>query len=133
MKPATSTKPRRSTPFSVRTTHRRAAGSTPLTSGARRGAGVSYAAVATVFVSKAVLDLPSPPEAVAQEFDLTPAELRVLFAVVEVGGVSDVAEVLGISAATVKTHLQRLFEKTDTTRQAELVKLVAGYANALVD
>jgi DNA-binding CsgD family transcriptional regulator len=104
----------------------------PLTSGARRRAGVSYAAVAIVFVNKAVLDLPSPPEAIAQEFGLTPAELRVLFAVMEVGGVSDVAEVLGISAATVKTHLQRLFEKTGTARQVELVKLVAGYSNALV-
>jgi DNA-binding CsgD family transcriptional regulator len=32
----------------------------------------------------------------------------------------------------VKTHLHHVFEKTGTTRQAQLVKLVAGYANALV-
>lgn len=104
----------------------------PLTSGARRRAGVSYAAVATVFIHKAALDLPSPPEAVAREFRLTPAELRVLFAVIEVGGVADVAAVLGLSGATVKTHLQRLFQKTGSARQADLVKLVAGYSNALV-
>jgi DNA-binding CsgD family transcriptional regulator len=85
-----------------------------------------------VFVQKAALDLPSPPEAIAKEFRLTPAELRVLFAIVEVGGVADVAAVLGISEGTVKTHLHRLFEKTGTSRQAELVKLVAGYSNALL-
>jgi DNA-binding CsgD family transcriptional regulator len=104
----------------------------PLTSGARRRAGACYAAAATVFLSKATLDLPSPPEAIATEFGLTPAELRVLFAIVEVGGVPDVAAMLGLSQQTVKTHLQRLFAKTGSARQAELVKLVAGYSNALL-
>jgi DNA-binding CsgD family transcriptional regulator len=33
----------------------------------------------------------------------------------------------------VKTHLGRLFEKTGTSRQADLVKLVAGFSNPLVD
>jgi hypothetical protein len=45
----------------------------------------------------------------------------------EVGGVPEVAEVLGISKSTARTHLKHLFEKTCTTRQAELVKLVVGY------
>ena len=104
----------------------------PLTSGARRRAGTSYSAVATVFVHRAVLDLPSPPEAIAKQFQMTPAELRVLFAIIEVGGVPEVAEVLGISEGTVKTHLHHLFQKTGTTRQADLVKLVAGYSNTLL-
>jgi hypothetical protein len=38
---------------------------------------------------------------------------------------------MGISVSTVKTHLRRLFAKTGTDRQADLVKLVAGYANPL--
>ena len=104
----------------------------PLTAGARRKAGTSYAAVATVFVHQATLDLPSPPEFIAKEYRLTPAELRVLFAIIEVGGVPEVAEVLGSSESTVKTHLHRLFEKTGATRQVDLVKLVAGYANPLL-
>ena len=103
----------------------------PLTSGSRRKAGASYAAAATVFVRKAELDLPSPPEAIGKEFGLTPAELRVLFAIIEVGSVPEVSQVLGTSEATVKTHLRHLFEKTGTHRQAEIVKLVAGYCNAL--
>jgi len=103
----------------------------PLTAGARRTAGTFYAAVAAVFVRRAELDLISPFEVIAQDFRLTPAELRVLFAIIEVGGVPEVAPVLGISEATVKTHLQRLFEKTTTSRQADLVKLVAGYMSPL--
>jgi DNA-binding CsgD family transcriptional regulator len=103
----------------------------PLTSGSRRQAGVRYAAVATVFVRKAELDLPSPPEAVGNEFGLTPAELRVLFAIIEFGSVPEVSQVLGISEATVRTHVRHLFEKTGVRRQTELVRLVAGYANAL--
>jgi DNA-binding CsgD family transcriptional regulator len=102
----------------------------PLTSGARRKAGISYGAVAAIFVRKAGLDLPSPPIVIAQEFQLTPAELRVLFSIIEMDGVSEVAQVLGITEATVRTHLHRLFEKTGTGRQTDLVKLVAGYCTA---
>jgi DNA-binding CsgD family transcriptional regulator len=103
----------------------------PLTAGARRRAGAAYAAVAAVFVRKAQFDLPHPIETIAAHYKLTPAELRVLMAIVEIGGVPEVAPVLGISESTVKTHLQRVFEKTGTSRQADLVKLVAGFMNPL--
>jgi DNA-binding CsgD family transcriptional regulator len=103
----------------------------PLTSGTRRQAGVAYAAVAAVFVRKAALELPHPLETIAATFKLTPAEMRVLMMIVQLGGVPEVAPVLGVSEATVKTHLQRIFAKTDTSRQADLVKLVAGYISPL--
>lgn len=99
----------------------------PLTSGARRKAGISYGAAAAVFVRKAAIDLPSSPVAIAAAFGLTSSEVRVLLAAVELGGTAEVADVLGISEATVKTHLHHVFAKTDTTRRADLVKLVAGY------
>jgi DNA-binding CsgD family transcriptional regulator len=101
----------------------------PLASGARRRAGAGYAAVAALFVRKATLEAPSPPEVIARTFNLTPSELRVLLAIVEVGGVPETAETLGIAEATVKTHLHRLFGKTGAIRQADLVKLVAGFSN----
>jgi DNA-binding CsgD family transcriptional regulator len=104
----------------------------PLTSGARRRAGTSYAAAAALFVRKAALDTPSPPEAIAKAYKLTPMELRVLLAVVEVGGVPEVAEALGIAETTVKTHLHRTYQKTHTNRQADLVKLVAAFSNPLL-
>ena len=104
----------------------------PLTSGARRRAGTSYAAAAAVFVQKAALDTPSPQGVIGKLYKLTPSELRVLLAIVQVGGVPEVAETLGIAESTVKTHLHRLFEKTGAKRQADLVKLLAGYASPLV-
>ncbi len=103
----------------------------PLTPAGRRGVGTGSAAVAALFVHKAELETPSPPEAIAKLYQLTPSELRVLLAIVQVGGVPETAEALGIGEATVKTHLHRLFGKTGTSRQADLVKLVAGFSSPL--
>jgi len=119
-------------PLSARCGQEHVAHVLPLTAGMRRRAGTSYSAVAAVFVRKAALDVPSPLEAVAKRHQLTPSELRVLLAIVEIGGVPEVANALGISETTVKTHLRHVFEKTSTTRQADLVKLVARFANPLV-
>ena len=102
-----------------------------MTSGARRRAGGTYTAVAALFVRRASLVAPSAFEVIGKTFKLTPTELRVLLAIVEVGGVPEVAVALGIAVTTVKTHLGRLFEKTGMTRQADLVKLVAGYTTPL--
>jgi DNA-binding CsgD family transcriptional regulator/PAS domain-containing protein len=104
----------------------------PLTSGARRNADRPRGAVAALFVHKATLARPTAFEAVGRRYGLTPTEMRVLFAIVEIGGVPDVAPVLGISEETVKTHLGRLFRKTGAKRQADLAKLVASFANPLV-
>jgi DNA-binding CsgD family transcriptional regulator len=56
----------------------------------------------------------------------------VLLGIVEVCGVAETAAALGIGEATVRTHLLRLYAKTGTGPQAELVKLVAGFSNPLV-
>jgi DNA-binding CsgD family transcriptional regulator len=99
----------------------------PLTSGGRKHAISGYAAVAAVFVRQASLETPSPMETVARLYRLTPSELRVLQAVVDVGGIAPIADAMGVSEATVKTHLHHVFQKTGTSRQAELVKLVAAH------
>jgi DNA-binding CsgD family transcriptional regulator len=105
----------------------------PLTSGARRRGGTTYAAAAAaVFVHNAERTTPSPPEVIARTYALTPSELRVLLAVVEIGGVPEIAETLGVAETTVRFHLRQLFEKTGTHRQADLVKLVAGFVSPLV-
>ena len=70
---------------------------------------------------------------ISRRYKLTPTELRVLLAIVEIGGVPEVAEAFGVSTTTVKSHLARLFEKTSTRRQADLVKLVAEFSNPLLD
>jgi DNA-binding CsgD family transcriptional regulator len=99
----------------------------PLTSGARQQAGGRHSAVAAVFVRKVSMAAPYPTEVAARQFRLTPSEARVLDAVLKVSGVPKIAEALGVSEATVKTHLQNIFAKTGVRRQADLIKLVAAY------
>jgi DNA-binding CsgD family transcriptional regulator len=103
----------------------------PLTSGTRRHTGAAYGAVVALFVRKAALTVPPRSEVIRAAFKLTPTELRVLLAIVELGGVPEVAAAFGVANTTVRTHVNRLFEKTGTARQADLVKLVAGYSTPL--
>ena len=120
-------------PLTARDGDRYVAHVLPLSSGERRRAGAAYTAAAAVFVRKTALQPPSSAEAIGRTYKLTPTELQVLLAVVEVGGAPDVAEALGVAESTVKTHLKRLYHKTGASRQADLVKLVAGFSNPLTD
>ena len=104
----------------------------PLTSGQRRRAGAAYSAVAAVFIRSADLDYSTPVETAGRIYQLTDAELRVLFAVVVSEGIADTAAILGLSQSTVRTHLQSVFRKTGTSRQPALIKLVAGLMNPLM-
>ena len=97
-----------------------------------RAAGINQSATAAVFVHKAALELPSPPEVIASAYKLTRAELRVLLALVQFGGGPEVAEALGLGNGTVKTHLRNLFQKTGAKHQADLVKLVAGFSRPVI-
>jgi DNA-binding CsgD family transcriptional regulator len=116
-----------SLPITTRTGDTYVAHVLPLTSDRRRGS----AATSALFISKADLATSSSAALIARRYKLTATELRVLLAIVEIGGVPDVAEALGVGDATVRTHLSRLFEKTGVKRQADLVKLVAGFSNPL--
>ena len=57
-------------------------------------------------------------------FDLTPAEIRVLSLLVEDSSPNQIAEQLGIGLPTVRTHLQRIRQKTGTHRFSDLTRLV---------
>ncbi|MBR0841655.1 helix-turn-helix transcriptional regulator [Bradyrhizobium liaoningense] len=98
----------------------------------RDGAAERSSAVGALFVWKAELDGRSCTGLLDRTFALTPAELKVLQSIVEVGGVPETAVALGIAETTVKTHLHRVFAKTGVSRQADLVKLAAGFSNPLV-
>jgi len=98
----------------------------PLTSGRRQEAGQANHAVAAVFIRRQAPNAPLPLEVIATRYNLLPSEVRVLDALAKVQGVRELAELLGVSQATVKTHLHNLFRKTGTKRQGELVRLVAG-------
>ena len=57
----------------------------------------------------------------------------VLQAVVDLGSVPAAAKALGLSQATVKTHVHHVFQKTGTKRQIDLAKLVAGAASPFAE
>jgi len=117
-----------SVPLQGRGGERYVAHALPLTSGGRNSFGTVTDASVALFVRKATFEMPNLPEVIAKTYQLTPTELRVLLAITEIGGVPDVAEALGIADSTVRTHLTRLFDKTGATRQADLVRLVAGFS-----
>jgi DNA-binding CsgD family transcriptional regulator/PAS domain-containing protein len=66
-----------------------------------------------------------PMEAVGLLYGLTTAERNVLEHVADSRSPQETADRLGVSVNTVKTHLQKIFAKTNTARQADLVRLVA--------
>lgn len=65
-----------------------------------------------------------PAECLTQLFGLTPAEAGLALEVVRGGSSESMAGRLGISVNTVNTHLRRIFDKTSTHRQADLLKLL---------
>lgn len=65
-------------------------------------------------------------DGVIRAYGLTPAEGRILDALADGDGLDTAADRLGVTRATVKTHLNRILAKTGTTRQNQLVRLVAG-------
>jgi DNA-binding CsgD family transcriptional regulator/PAS domain-containing protein len=58
---------------------------------------------------------------------LTPAELRCLNEIFLGRNVPEVANALGVAPTTIRSQLSRIFEKTLTTSQTELTRLVASF------
>ena len=95
----------------------------PLGRGERRNLCGAFAAMAAIFVQDPVVVPPFPGEAFAKLYGLTGGELRVLLAMAPGLGVKEAAEVLGISEATARTHVQHIYDKTGTSKQTELMHL----------
>jgi DNA-binding CsgD family transcriptional regulator len=70
---------------------------------------------------------PEPPKMLIRRlFGLTNAEADVALRVMRGDGLNPISAELALSRATVNTHLQHIFDKTDIHRQAELVRLLLG-------
>ena len=81
---------------------------------------------AILFISERRSHLPSG-ELLAETFGLTPAESRLLQALLQGHGLTDAAARLGNSVNTAKTHLRALFDKLECSRQADLVQTVVSH------
>ena len=96
----------------------------PVSHGQRRDIVAPFAASVAVFTKDPAEALLMPGEAFARLYGLTGGELRALLALAQGMGAKEAADMLGISEPTVRTHLQRIFSKTGTTRQADLLRLL---------
>ena len=102
----------------------------PLASGSRKArVDAVPRAVTALIVHEAAMSIAEPAGRIANHYGLAPRERDVLRSIVESDGLAEVAEKLAIAESTVKTHLRRVFEKTGTCRQVELIKLCAAFSN----
>lgn len=79
---------------------------------------------AIVFISDSGPSLVSPVQLVHDLYGLTEAETRLALLLLSGQGMHDAAATLGISHHTAHSQLARIFRKTDTSSQAELVAVL---------
>jgi DNA-binding CsgD family transcriptional regulator len=75
--------------------------------------------------------LTTPLASAAFLYRLTTAEIQVLGQILQGHALTDVADILGLARSTVKTHLEAIYRKTQTNRQAELVSRIMSLASPL--
>lgn len=85
-------------------------------------------AVAAVFVAEPDAALNLPLEGIQALYDLRPAEVRVFELIAAGNSGRGVADALGISQNTAKTHTLRLFDKLGLHTRAELVRFAREMA-----
>ncbi|MBQ0822299.1 helix-turn-helix transcriptional regulator [Microvirga sp. HBU67558] len=73
----------------------------------------------------------TPLASAASLYRLTIGELQVLGQVLQGHTLADAADILGLARSTVKTHLEGIYRKTQTNRQAELVSRIMSLASPL--
>lgn len=67
---------------------------------------------------------PEPAAALRRLYALTAAEAEIAVRIARGAGLKEISDELSVSVATVRKHLQHVYDKTDTHRQTELVRLL---------
>lgn len=79
---------------------------------------------AAIFVSDPGHRVENAEELLCRLYTLTPTEARMTAVLMQGRSVEDAAGELAISTNTARTHLKRVFSKTGTSRQGELISLL---------
>lgn len=81
----------------------------------------------------AAADTPGTPAAaqLREQFGMTQAEANFALEIATGDGIQAAADRLSISMGTARTHLSRIFQKTETRRQAELVRILISAASKI--
>ncbi len=88
---------------------------------------------ATVFLARRGEHLPTAIEVLRSMFDLSQMEARVAAMIANGTAPTDIAAALGSSVNTIRTHLKRAFEKTNTPTQSALTALINGLMPPVVE
>jgi DNA-binding CsgD family transcriptional regulator/PAS domain-containing protein len=96
----------------------------PLAGSAERS--VFGAATAAVFISLTTSVQLPPEAALVALFDLTPTEAKIMCALGTGADQENIAKSIGISINTLKTHTQKIYQKTNINKHVEIAQLVAS-------
>jgi DNA-binding CsgD family transcriptional regulator len=87
--------------------------------------GLTRDATAVLFVDDPNDDAkPARPELFSHAFRLTPAEARLAIHLASGASLTEAADEFGVTHNTVRAQLRSIFDKTDTHRQADLLRLL---------
>ena len=98
----------------------------PLDAGMRSELAAPFSARIAVFLRELGDTSVFPGELFVKRYGITPAECRVLMMLVQGVSLGEAADCLGISMPTAKTHIARLFAKTETRNQSDLMRLAVS-------
>ena len=77
-------------------------------------------------MQKSINQAPSPSlgDELRDFYDLTPAEVRLAFAFLSEASIEAAAAREGLTSGTARQYMKRIFKKTATRNQAQLMKLL---------
>lgn len=88
------------------------------------GLGVLDDPMAVIFITDPDRPQDAPAELLQRLYGLTPSEARLLESLVAGNTVEETANLAGVTKNTARKQLKTIFQKTDTNRQASLIKKV---------
>jgi len=83
-------------------------------------------AVAVIFITDPDQRSAAPDEVLRILFGLTRAESRLAISLLDGNSLSEAADLNRVGRETVRSQIKSIFQKTGTTRQGELIRLLAG-------
>lgn len=86
---------------------------------------------AAIFIVDPERRSPLSPQVAAHLYGLTPTEARLAAALTDGKRLDEIGNEMGVAQTTITFHLQNIFRKTQTSRQADLVALLMRSATAL--
>jgi len=90
--------------------------------------------IAAIFVTETAGADPTgiPPQSIERLFTLTPAEAKLLVALVDGMGLDEIAAHFEVSKNTLRNQLNQIFRKTGASKQSELVRMVLASPAAML-